>query len=161
VGSRAVLQAFHAEANSVTQDTSPLKKNFRRHGSGPARIRISSEEATPLVSRNLSTISESWKPGLASIALNAAKEILSCTYLNILLVLVPVAVAGGAVGWSSTAVFALNFLAILPLAAILEYLASLLVLPFGEVIGGLLNVFSGSIIHLTVRGTARPKLPGG
>jgi hypothetical protein len=159
VGSRAVLQAFHAEANSVTQASSALKKNFRRHGSGaPKKPR---EEVTPLLSRNLSTIGESWKPGPASIALNAAKEILSCTYLNIFLVLVPAAVAGGAVGWSPTAVFVLNFLAILPLAAILEYLASLLVLPFGEVIGGLLNVFSGCIIHLTVRGTARPKLPSG
>jgi len=75
--------------------------------------------------------------------------------------LVPVAVVGGAVGWSPTAVFVFNFLAILPLAAILEYLVSVMVLPFGRVTRRLLNVVSRSVVCLTVRGTVHPKLPGG
>jgi len=119
----------------------------------------SGDEERPLL-HNLSTIGESWRLG-PSITPNTAKDIFSCTYLNIFLVLVPVAVAGGGVGWSPTAVFVLNFLAILPLAAILEYLAGVMVLPFGRVTRRLLNVVSRSIIHLTVCGTVRPKLPSG
>ena len=41
------------------------------------------------------------------------------SHVNFLLILIPIAVAAGALGWSPVAVFWLNFLAIIPLAPLI------------------------------------------
>jgi len=47
------------------------------------------------------------------------KEIYRHSWLNILVVLIPLAVAAGALGWGPVAVFWLNFFALLPLGPLL------------------------------------------
>ena len=46
---------------------------------------------------------------------------LKLSYLNLLLIFVPLGVAGGYLGWDKTMVFGLNFLAIVPLAKLLGF----------------------------------------
>jgi Ca2+:H+ antiporter len=68
------------------------------------------------------------------------KIILFSNYVNAFLVFVPIGIAGGIFGWNPTAVFVLNFLAIIPLAALLSFATEELALEVGETLGGLMNV---------------------
>ena len=74
-----------------------------------------------------------------SSGLGAMKEMLFNTYVNALLVFVPLGIVAGALQWNPAAVFVLNFLAILPFATILNFATNELCLhagTFGEVLNG-------------------------
>lgn len=72
--------------------------------------------------------------------------ILYSSYANILLVFVPFGITSGALGWNSAVVFVSNFLAILPLAALLSYSTEELLKSLGETFGGFINVtFSNAV----------------
>ncbi|KAI8112154.1 hypothetical protein M9434_003478 [Picochlorum sp. BPE23] len=75
-------------------------------------------------------------------------QMLGSSKLNILLLAVPVGIAGGILNWSPSIVFAANFLALLPLALILGELTEDLILRFGETIGGLLNATFGNVVEM-------------
>ena len=77
-------------------------------------------------------------------------EILITNYVNILLVFVPLGIVAGATGWNPTAVFILNFFAIIPLASLLAYATEELAVPLGQTIGGLLNATFGNAVELIV-----------
>ena len=72
------------------------------------------------------------------------------SWINILLVFVPVGIAVEYAGVNKVAVFIINFLAIIPLAAILSYGTEELALYIGEVLGGLLNASFGNAVELIV-----------
>lgn len=68
------------------------------------------------------------------------------SYVNVLLILVPVGIALNYVGSiNPIAVFSINFIAIIPLAAMLSYATEEIALRTGETIGGLLNATFGYI----------------
>ncbi|KAF8538383.1 Sodium/calcium exchanger protein-domain-containing protein [Trichophaea hybrida] len=81
---------------------------------------------------------------------NKSKIILFSNYVNVLLVFVPIGIVSGVVGWNSTAVFILNFLAIIPLAALLSFATEELALEVGETLGGLMNATFGNAVELIV-----------
>ncbi len=67
----------------------------------------------------------------------------------------------GSGGWDATAVFALNFLAIIPLAAVLSFATEEIAEKVGEAFGGLLNATFGNAVELIVRVCpAGRRLPG-
>ena len=70
--------------------------------------------------------------------------------LNVLLVFVPVGIALGALGLNPTAVFIVNFLAIVPLAALLSFATEELSVKLGQTIGGLMNATFGNAVELIV-----------
>ena len=70
--------------------------------------------------------------------------------VNILLVFVPLGIIAGNVGWSPTAVFLLNFFAIIPLAALLSFATEELSTKLGQTLGGLLNATFGNAVELIV-----------
>ncbi|KAE8554803.1 hypothetical protein TMatcc_005656 [Talaromyces marneffei ATCC 18224] len=72
------------------------------------------------------------------------------SYINVLLVLVPVGIALNYTSVSRTAVFVVNFLAIIPLAAMLSYGTEEIALRTGETLGGLLNASFGNAVELIV-----------
>ncbi|CUS11837.1 unnamed protein product [Tuber aestivum] len=78
------------------------------------------------------------------------KAILLSNYVNILLVFVPLGIIAGAMGWNPTAVFIVNFLAIIPLAALLSFATEELAFMVGETLGGLLNATFGNAVELIV-----------
>lgn len=70
--------------------------------------------------------------------------------VNVLLLTIPFALAAPHVNWPSLAVFILNFVAIVPLAAILAFATEELAEHVGESLGGLLNASFGNAVELIV-----------
>jgi len=71
-------------------------------------------------------------------------------WLNVLLLVIPFAVASHYLAWGSVWVFWLNFLAMLPLASILGDFTEELALHTNEVVGGLINATFGNAVELVV-----------
>jgi len=71
--------------------------------------------------------------------------------VNVLLVFVPLGIIAGAVGWGATAIFILNFLAIIPLASLLSFATEEISVKLGQTLGGLLNATFGNAVELIVR----------
>lgn len=76
--------------------------------------------------------------------------VLASNYVNVLLVFVPVGIALGALDMNPTAVFIVNFLAIVPLAALLSFATEELSVKLGQTIGGLMNATFGNAVELIV-----------
>lgn len=70
--------------------------------------------------------------------------------MNFLLPTVPIGIIAGLMGWNSTAIFTINFLAIIPLAAILSFATEEISVKLGETLGGLLNATFGNAVELIV-----------
>lgn len=78
------------------------------------------------------------------------QQTLTSNYVNVLLVFVPLGIVSGAMGWSPTATFILNFLAIIPLASLLSFATEELSAKLGQTLGGLLNATFGNAVELIV-----------
>ncbi|KAK2599249.1 hypothetical protein N8I77_011019 [Diaporthe amygdali] len=81
---------------------------------------------------------------------NILKITLLSNYVNVLLIFVPLGIIAGVSEWSPTLVFTLNFLAIVPLAAILSFATEEISSKLGETLGGLLNATFGNAVELIV-----------
>lgn len=81
---------------------------------------------------------------------HVTKQTLLSNYVNVLLVFVPIGIIAGAMGWNPTAVFILNFIAIIPLAALLSFATEELSVKLGQTLGGLLNATFGNAVELIV-----------
>jgi calcium/proton exchanger cax len=64
--------------------------------------------------------------------------------------MVPIGIVAGALGWNSTAVFTINFFAIIPLAAVLSFATEEISMKLGQTMGGLLNATFGNAVELIV-----------
>lgn len=73
---------------------------------------------------------------------------------NLLLPFVVVGIVVGLLRLDPTVVFATNFIAIVPLAALLSDVTEILAATYGNVIGGLLNATFGNIVELLVAAVA-------
>ncbi|PHH81553.1 hypothetical protein CDD83_3552 [Cordyceps sp. RAO-2017] len=72
------------------------------------------------------------------------------SWINVLLIAAPVGIALNYVGVSKVAVFVVNFVAIIPLAAMLSFATEEIALRTGETLGGLLNATFGNAVELIV-----------
>jgi Ca2+:H+ antiporter len=81
---------------------------------------------------------------------NITKITLLSNYVNVLLVFVPLGIIAGVAGWNPTTVFVLNFLAIVPLAAVLSFATEEISAKLGQTLGGLLNATFGNAVELIV-----------
>jgi len=72
------------------------------------------------------------------------------TWMNILLIFVPLGITAGLRKWGSAPVFCCNFVAIVPLAGILGASTEALALHTGQTIGGLLNATFGNAVEMIV-----------
>ena len=154
-----------------------LKSSFRRHGSSSGVPQFHGNEEQPrengrtirdtinehldehsrLLSRPfynadgepLYKDSRSWVRWPSETA-HITYQVLASNYVNVLLVFVPLGIIAGAAGWSPTAIFVLNFLAIIPLAALLSFATEELSVKLGQTLGGLLNASFGNAVELIV-----------
>ncbi|KAK9452991.1 Sodium/calcium exchanger protein-domain-containing protein [Dipodascopsis uninucleata] len=115
---------------------------------------LGSANATPNVSRRTTTTGVRLA-GLRPVGI--LKTLLTSSYVNILLVFVPAGIIVGALHASPVAVFTLNFLAIVPLAALLGFVTEELAKHVGQTIGGLLNATFGNAVELIVSVVALSK----
>lgn len=72
-------------------------------------------------------------------------------YSNLLLIFLPLGIVGGLLHWHALLVFILNFLAVIPLSALLSYSSEKLSDDVGDLLGSLLNATFGNSVELAVR----------
>jgi len=82
--------------------------------------------------------------------LHTTWQVLASNYVNVLLVFVPAGIILGALDIDPSAIFIINFLAIIPLAALLSFATEELSVKLGQTIGGLLNATFGNAVELIV-----------
>lgn len=102
-------------------------------------------EGTPLLSRDIGS-DESY----LKVIHQKFNKVLLSSYVNILLVFVPLGILSGILDWGAGYTFTLNFLAIIPLAGLLSYATEELAEHVGDTIGGLLNATFGNAVELIV-----------
>lgn len=85
------------------------------------------------------------------LVLHLTWEVLKTNYVNVLLVFVPVGIIAGVLDWAPAMQFIFNFIAIIPLAALLAFATEELAVPLGQTLGGLLNATFGNAVELIVR----------
>ncbi|TKA72941.1 hypothetical protein B0A49_08799 [Cryomyces minteri] len=123
-------------------------------------------EATPLLGSStlgnlapeIANSKQGWQPwedNRAWVAypwsfLHKTWQVLMSSPVNILLVFVPAGIVCGAIGANPTAVFVLNFLAIIPLAALLSFATEEISVKLGQTLGGLMNATFGNAVELIV-----------
>ncbi|KAK3905052.1 hypothetical protein C8A05DRAFT_41961 [Staphylotrichum tortipilum] len=81
---------------------------------------------------------------------NVTKVTLFSSWINLLLVFVPLGIFAGRHEWSAPWVFSLNFFAIIPLAAVLSFATEEIASRLGETLGGLVNATFGNAVELIV-----------
>jgi Ca2+:H+ antiporter len=109
-----------------------------------------SSESTPLIGRTQTREDESRFSTIPKHVLHVTYATLASNYVNVLLVFVPLGIIAGAMGWNPTVVFVLNFVAIIPLAALLSFATEELSAKLGQTLGGLMNATFGNAVELIV-----------
>ncbi|KAK9448839.1 calcium/proton exchanger [Limtongia smithiae] len=89
-------------------------------------------------------------PRLMVLPYQVCRTLLLSSYVNVLLVFVPAGIAVGVLEASPFLIFGLNFLAIVPLAALLGFVTEELATHVGQTLGGLLNATFGNAVELIV-----------
>ena len=97
-----------------------------------------------------SSIEPEEKQNIAIRFHKACKEILFSSWLNVLLIFVPVGIAVQAAGVSKTIVFAMNAIAIIPLAGLLSHATESVASEMGDTIGALMNITFGNAVELII-----------
>lgn len=90
------------------------------------------------------------KPGVAIRFYKTCKDILLSSWLNILLIFVPIGIAVDVTGVNPTIVFAMNAIAIIPLAGLLSYATQSIASDLGDTVGALMNVTFGNAVELII-----------
>ena len=90
------------------------------------------------------------KPNILVRFYEACKEILFSSWINLLLVFVPVGIAVQAAGVNKTVVFAMNAIAIIPLAGMLSHATESVASELGDTIGALMNITFGNAVELII-----------
>ena len=162
----------------VRHPTRPLGSTSSLHdvvypevpGAGPSDRSISNPTSTNLADNTAPTRSPSTPPptsedrhGATSSSVEperqpsffvriytTLKEILFSSYINILLVFVPVGIAVNFAGISPTVVFAINAIAIIPLAGLLSHATESVAHSMGDTVGALMNVTFGNAVELII-----------
>ena len=97
-----------------------------------------------------STIDPAKKPNIGVRFYHVVKDTLQSSYFNVLLIFVPVGIACKAAGVNPTVVFAMNAIAIVPLAGLLSYATESVAAEMGDTVGSLMNVTFGNAVELII-----------
>ncbi|KAJ5990534.1 hypothetical protein N7522_010741 [Penicillium canescens] len=125
---QALLREEHAQHDRVDEQNNPVMC-----------------EADPSELRHMS-------PG--NSVLRVVKTVLGCSYSNLLLPFVFLGITAGNQGWDDSFGFVFNYLAILPLGALLSFATEELAKSVGQTLGGLINATFGNAVEMIVGITA-------
>ena len=78
------------------------------------------------------------------------KSILFASYVNVLLVFVPIGIAAKAAHLSAGIIFGMNAIAIIPLAGLLSHATESVAKRMGDTVGALMNVTFGNAVELII-----------
>lgn len=90
------------------------------------------------------------KKGVAARFFAVIWNVLTSSWINILLVFVPVGIAAHFTGMSQGIIFAMNAIAIVPLAGLLSHATESVSKRLGDTIGALMNVTFGNAVELII-----------
>lgn len=90
------------------------------------------------------------KPSIAIRFYRICKDILLSSWLNVLLIFVPVGIALQIAKINPSVVFAMNAIAIVPLAGLLSYATQSIASDLGDTVGALMNVTFGNAVELII-----------
>ncbi len=96
------------------------------------------------------TIEPEQKQNIAIRFLKTTKDILLSSWLNVLLIFVPIGIAVEFAGINPTIIFAMNAIAIIPLAGLLSHATESCASNMGDTIGALMNVTFGNAVELII-----------
>jgi Ca2+:H+ antiporter len=96
------------------------------------------------------TIEPQGKPNILVRFYLTSKDILLSSYINILLVFVPLGIGLNFTQVSPTVVFAINAVAIIPLAKLLTHATESVAVSMGDTIGALMNITFGNAVELII-----------
>ncbi|MCJ1469877.1 hypothetical protein MMC07_008521 [Pseudocyphellaria aurata] len=132
------------QSDSTSEPNSEARKR-KLFGLGPRRRQNTSENES-----QGEDASELKKHKQKFTAVGQFKATVLNSYINILFVFIPVGIAMHFTKVSPVVIFVMNFIAIIPLAAMLSYATEEIALRTGETIGGLLNASFGNAVELIV-----------
>ena len=123
----------------------------------PAAPQVKSEDAGAGDTALASTGGTAGKPPITTRMLNGSKrfflhmkDALCHSWINVLLVFVPIGIAVEAVGLNAGIIFGMNAVAIVPLAGLLAYATESVAARLGDTLGALLNVSFGNAVELII-----------
>jgi Ca2+:H+ antiporter len=119
--------------------------NTEAQGEKPAAMNDTTEQA----SNSKPPMTERAKAGSRRFLRHTKNAILH-SYINLLLVFVPLGIAVKAAGLSPTIVFAMNAIAVVPLAGLLAHATEAVASRLGDTLGALLNVSFGNAVELII-----------
>ncbi|KAL1890524.1 hypothetical protein Sste5346_008193 [Sporothrix stenoceras] len=90
------------------------------------------------------------KPNVGKRFVLTVKDILFSSYVNVLLVFVPVGIAAHFAKLSAGIIFAMNAIAIIPLAGLLSHATESVASRMGDTVGALMNVTFGNAVELII-----------
>lgn len=137
----------HSQESTLADDRSPTVSTAAPPPMGEER---EGEESSTMTSKE--------NASLHTRFFNDCKRIIFCSWINWLLIFVPVGiivgvaerVQGESSAISPTVVFSMNAIAIIPLASLLAYATESVATKMGDTIGALLNVTFGNAVELIV-----------
>ena len=140
----------HGKCSTVTATSSATNDKSVNHTStvSPSPAQPSPPEAGH--GEESTAIEDEEKPNIAKRFYQTTKEILLSSIINILLIFVPIGIAVNFTSVSPTIVFALNAIAIIPLASLLSHATESVASSMGDTIGALLNVTFGNAVELII-----------
>ena len=123
----------------VDGDVTPRKRGIF------SRFRKTPEEKEQKVENKRKSRSASWlkRDKQTFTAMGQFRATILNSWINVLLIFVPIGIAVNFTSIPKVGVFVINFIAIIPLAAMLSYATEEIALRTGETIGGLLNATFG------------------
>jgi Ca2+:H+ antiporter len=127
----------------------PISKSTSNHG----RINTTSDTASPTSSTQVEgegTVLNTDKQNVAIRFYVVAKSILFSSYINLLLVFVPIGIASHVAHLNAGITFGMNAVAIIPLAGLLSYATESVAHRMGDTIGALMNVSFGNAVELII-----------
>ena len=144
----------------TTPDSSLAEKNSRDHGTAHADAnnavqKKSSSSPTPAASSDGDAPAAIEKAPMATRMKNGiyrfgnhTKRALLHSWVNVLLIFVPIGIAVYAADLSPVIVFSMNAIAIIPLAGLLAHATEAVAARLGDTLGALLNVSFGNAVEL-------------
>ncbi|KAK3710843.1 hypothetical protein LTR37_010067 [Vermiconidia calcicola] len=103
----------------------------------------------PTKGNNKPPITDRMKAGSKRFVVHMKNAILN-SWINVLLVFVPIGIIVEAIGLSPTIIFAMNAVAVVPLAGLLAYATEAVAARLGDTLGALLNVSFGNAVELII-----------
>ncbi|KAJ4270290.1 hypothetical protein NW762_001966 [Fusarium torreyae] len=137
---------------SLVQGGDENQLRRRREDTTPATNNVEVDlEQRKLKKRESTKIFRKVEPKEPFTVRNQLQRTFLNSYINILLIAAPVGIAlNYAPGINGIVIFVVNFIAIIPLAAMLSFATEEIALRTGEVLGGLINATFGNAVELIV-----------